>query len=68
MREREIVGDKLRSTQPRKLISALDKKSHLMKIPVIQPPLTGDPQGKKITEFKLNMSQFSIVDKVDIFK
>ena len=39
-----------------------------MKIVVIQPPLTGDSQGKKITEFKLNMSQFNIVDKVDLFK
>ena len=56
MREGEIVGDKLRSTQPPKLINALDKKIHLMKIVVIQPPLMGDPQGKKITEFKLNMS------------
>ena len=67
-KEREIVGDKLRSTQPSHFISALDKKRHLMKIIVIQPPLIGDPQGKKTTEFKLNMSQFSIVDKVDLFK
>ena len=43
MREREIVGDKLRSTQPPQLISALDKKSHLMKIVVIQPLLMSDP-------------------------
>ena len=34
----------------------------------MQPPITGDPQTKKVTEFKLNMSQFSIVDKVDFFK
>ena len=46
----------------------LGQKSHLMEIVVIQPPLTNDPQGKKITEFKLNMSQFSIVDKVDLVK
>jgi hypothetical protein len=39
-----------------------------MKIVVIQPPLTGDPQGKKINEFKLNLSQFNIVDKVDLPK
>lgn len=58
----------MRSTQPPQLISALDKKSHLMKFIVIQPSLTSGPQGKKIIEFKLNMSQFNIVDKVDIFK
>ena len=39
-----------------------------MKIAVIQPPGTWDPQNKKIIEFKLNMSQFSVVDKVDFFK
>ena len=39
-----------------------------MKIAVIQPPGIGDPKNKKITEFKINMSQFSVVDKVDIFK
>ena len=38
-----------------------------MKIAVIQPPIAGDPQTKKVTEFKLNMRQFSIVDKVDFF-
>ena len=68
MREIEIVGDKLRSTQPPQFISALDKKSHLMKIVVIQPPVTGDPQGKKIIEFKLNMSQFRIIYKVYLFR
>ena len=68
MKERETVGDKLRSTQPPHLISALDKKSYLMKIVIIQPPLTGDPQGKKITEFKLNMSQFNIISKVGLYK
>ena len=39
-----------------------------MKIAIIQPLGTGDPQNKKITEFKINMSQFSVVDKVDFFK
>lgn len=39
-----------------------------MEIVVIQPPITGDPQRKMIAEFKLNMSQFSIVDIVDLFK
>ena len=38
-----------------------------MKIVVIQPLIIGDPQRKNITEFKLNMSQFNIVDKVDLF-
>ena len=68
MKEREIVGEKLRSTQPPRLISASDKKSHLMKIVVIQPLLTGDPHGKKITKFKLNLSQFSNIDKENLFK
>lgn len=40
----------------------------MIKIVVIQPPGTGDPQNKKIAEFNLNMSQFSVVDKVDFFK
>ena len=60
--------ENLRITQPPQLISALDKKSHPLKIVVIQPPLIGYSQGTKITEFKLNMSQFSIVYKVYLFK
>ena len=39
-----------------------------MKIVVIQLSGTGDPQNKKINEFKLNMSQFNVVDKVDFLK
>ena len=39
-----------------------------MKIVVIQPTNVGDVQNKKITEFKLNMTQFGVVDKVDFFK
>ena len=39
-----------------------------MKIALIQPTIVGDVQNKKITEFKLNMNQFSVVDKVDFFK
>ena len=39
-----------------------------MKIVVIQPPIVGNPQTKKVTEFEINMIQFSIVDKVDLFK
>jgi hypothetical protein len=65
---REITEDKLRSTQPSQLISALDKKSQMMKITVIQSTTVGDAQNKKIMEFKLNMNQFSVVDKVDFFK
>ena len=67
-KERESTKDILRSTQTPQLISALDKKSQLMKITIIQPLGIGDPQNKKIIEFKLNMSQFSVVDKVDLFK
>jgi hypothetical protein len=58
----------LRSTQPPQLISALDKKSQMMKIVVIQPATVGNVQNKKITEFKLKMNQFSVVEKVDLFK
>ena len=66
--EREITEEILRSIQPPQLISALDKKSQMMKIVVIQPTTVGDVQNKKIIEFKLNMNQFSVVDKVDFFK
>lgn len=47
--EREITEEKFRSTQPPQLISALDKKSQMMKITVIQPTIVGDAQKKKIT-------------------
>ena len=50
-KEREITKDELRSSQPPHLVSALDKKSQLMKTVVIQPPIDGDPQTKKVTEF-----------------
>ena len=39
--EREITEEKLRSTQPPQLISALEKKIQLMKIVVIQPTMVG---------------------------
>ena len=39
-----------------------------MKVAVIQPPIRGQSTEKEITEFKLNMSQFNIVDKIDFFK
>ena len=40
----------------------------MMKIVVIQPATIGDVQNKKIIEFKLNMNQFSVVDKVEFFQ
>ena len=40
--EREINEEKLRSTQPPQLISALDKKSQMMKIVVIRLATIGD--------------------------
>ena len=66
--ERQLTKEIFRSIQPPQLISALDKKSQMMKIAIIQPTTIGDVQNKKITEFKLNMIQFSVVDKVDFFK
>lgn len=66
--ERELTEERLRCTQPPQLINALDKKSQMMKIEVIQPPSIEDLQNKKINKFKLNMSQFNVVDKVDFFK
>ena len=39
-----------------------------MRIVVIQAPKAGDMPTKKITEFKLNMGQFSVIDKVYLFK
>ena len=67
-KERDMTEARLRSTQPPKLISALDKKSQMMKITILQPAAIGDVHNKKIIEFKLNMNQFSVVDKVDLFK
>ena len=39
-----------------------------MRIAVIQPPKESDMLNEKITEFKFNMVQFSVVDKVYLFK
>ena len=64
----EIIEENFRSTHPAQLISSLDKKSQFMKIVVIHPIVVGEVQKKKITEFKLNMNQFSVLDKVDFFK
>lgn len=52
-KKEKIIGDKLGRTQTPQLISAIDKKSHLMKIVVIQPPITGDPQGKRLLSSNL---------------
>ena len=40
----------------------------MMKVAAIQPPIKRKSTEKEITEIKLNMGQFSIVDKVDFFK
>ena len=50
------------------MLTTLDKESQMMKVAVIQPPIRGQSTDKGITEFKLNMNQFSIVDKIDFFK
>ena len=50
------------------MLTTLDKESQMMKVAVIQPPIEGQSTDKEITEIKLNMGQFSIVDKVDFFK
>lgn len=67
-KERDTTQEQLRVTQPQQLVTALDKKSQVMKVDVIQCPVRGETPNKKITKFKLNMSQFSVVDKVDFFK
>ena len=58
----------LKDTQSPQFISALDKESQLMRIAVIQPQKAGDTLNEKITEFKFNIGQFSLVYKVDLFK
>lgn len=50
------------------MLTTLDKESQMMKVAVIQPPIRGKSTKKEITEFKINIGQFSIVDKVDFFK
>ena len=66
--ERDVAEQEARDVQSPQLISALDRKSQLMKIVVIQPAAVGDAQKKKVTEFKLSMNQFSVTDKVDFFR
>ena len=50
------------------MLTTLDKESQMLKVGVIQPPIRGQSTNKEIVEFKLNISQFSIVDEVDFFK
>ena len=47
--EREVTEEGIRSTQSPQLISALDRKSQMVKIVVIQPTTVGEAQKKKIT-------------------
>ena len=68
LKEKEVKQGKLKDTQSPQLISSLEKDTQLMRIAVIQPPKEGDMPTKNIIEFKLNMGQFSVIDKVDMFK
>ena len=58
----------MRSLKPPQLIRELDRKNQSMKIIVIQPLLSGDISTEKVTKFKLDMNQFSVVDRVEFFK
>ena len=40
----------------------------MLKFAVIQPSKAKDASRDKVMEFKFNMNQFSISDKVDLFK
>ena len=64
---RNKIREQLRVENPPQMLTTLDKESKMLKVAVIQPPIRGQSTNKEITEFKLNMSQFSIVDKVDFF-
>ena len=67
VKEKEIKLDKLMDTQSPQLISALEKDTQVMRIAIIQSQKAGDMLNEKITEFKFNMGQFSVVDKGDLF-
>lgn len=58
----------MKDTQFHQLISSLNKDTQLMRIIVIQPPKVDGMPTENITKFKLNMGQFSVIDKVDLFK
>ena len=59
---------KLKSSSTPQLISALDKEKHMLKVEVIQPSKAKDVSEVRVTEFKFNMNQFSVSDKVYLFK
>ena len=65
--ERNVAKEEARDIQSPRLFSALDRKIQLMKIVVIQPAAIGEAQKKKVTELKLSMDQFTVIDKVDFF-
>jgi hypothetical protein len=58
----------MKDTQSPQLISVLHKDTQLMRIVVIQPPKAGDMPNEKITKLKFNVAQFSVVDKIYLFK
>ena len=60
--------DKLKSIIACHLISALNKEKKILKVAIIQPSKAKNTLEDKVTEIKFNMNQFSIGDKVDLFK
>ena len=60
--------NKLKSFVAPQLISALNKEKQMLRVAVIQPSNAKVPSEDKVIEFKFNMNQFSISDKVDLFK
>ena len=59
---------KLKSSTAPQLISALDKEKQMLNVVVIYPSKAKDASEGKVIEFKFNMNQFSVSDKVDLFK
>ena len=68
LKEKEITQGKMKDTKSPQLISDLDIDTQLMRIAMIQPLEAGDMPNEKITKFKFNIGQFSVVDKADLFK
>ena len=60
--------DKLKSIDAPQLISALDKENQMLKVDIIQPLKAKGTSEDKVIKIKFNMNQFSISDKVDLFK
>ena len=67
-KERERNEEKMKNSKHPSLISALDRKKQSMKIAMIEPSSTSGLSSKKVSEFKLDMSQFNVMDLVDLFK